>query len=334
MRDKEKNALAYQVLEYVKRLQNDRKVPQIPDLFANDADFLQYHKQIVELRAMITALSKGDLQASMSTKGFIAGSCKSLQANLRHVLWMVEQVEAGDYAHRLDFLGDLSTSFNNMVVRLKTTMDALRENEEILTELAGSLQKEAQKRSKAMRDLKKSEQRFKHLSERDSLTELLNRRAFFSLADTNLKDALSLDASCCVCLIDVDNFKKFNDTFGHLEGDRALQHVARHSLATLRQTDIMGRYGGEEFIILFTGMGEAQGYAAAERVRLGIENCAFSLENGDIADITVSVGLAVILPDSETSDIAQRLRVGIAQADAALYRAKTQGKNRTILFTR
>jgi len=240
----------------------------------------------------------------------------------------VNQVEAADYDQRIDFLGELSISFNNMVLRLKKATDALLQKEEALTELAVSLQKEAKRRSETLQELKKSEQRFKYLAQHDPLTDLLNRRSFFSFAEMALESASSLNNPCCVCLLDVDDFKKFNDTFGHLEGDSALQHVVMHSLNALRQTDVIGRYGGEEFIFLLTSMEEAHGYAAAERIRLTIEKRAIPLENGGSAHLTVSIGVAVVQPDNKTSDYAARLRLGIAKADTALYEAKSLGKNR------
>ena len=331
MDDNEALAVARQVLDFVERLQNDRKIPSIPEPFADDADFLKYHKKIVELRGTLIALGRGDLSVPITEMGFIAGACKSLQANLRHMVWKVNQVETGDYAHRIDFLGELSASFNNMVIRLKTTMEALKEKEEALTELAVSLQKEAKRRSEAMQELKKSEERFKYLAQHDPLTGLLNRRSFFSLAEMSLASTSSLNEPCCVCLLDVDDFKKFNDTFGHLEGDRALQHVVKHSLNALRQSDIMGRYGGEEFIFLLAGTGEEYGYAAADRIRLAIETHDFSLENGVTTTLTASIGVAVIPPEKKTDDYAPKLRQKIAEADAALYEAKAQGKNRVCM---
>jgi diguanylate cyclase (GGDEF)-like protein len=250
-----------------------------------------------------------------------------LQASLRHLAWKVQRLEAGDYDQRINFLGEISESFNNMAISLKTAREELLQKEETLVALATSLQKEVRKRNELLHELKVSEEKFKYLAQRDPLTDLLNRRSFFSLAEMNLKSALSSKESSVVCLLDLDDFKKLNDTFGHLEGDRALQHVVKHSLGALRQSDIMGRYGGEEFIFMLTGMGEAQGYVAADRIRQSIKKHAFPLENGDTVPITASIGIAIIQPDENASDIPKILRKAIAQADIALYEAKVQGKD-------
>ena len=303
----------------------------IPAPFAGDAEFIHYHKDSVELRNIVTAFARGDLSTSITMKGYIAGACKNWQANLRHMIWKVQQVEHGDYTQRIDFLGEFSTSFNNMVEKLAATIEELQQKEEALTALAISLQQEARRRSAALQDLKKSEQKFKELAQRDPLTNLFNRRSFFAFAETGVQSASALREPCCVCLLDVDSFKRFNDTFGHLEGDRALQYVTQHSLSELRQSDIMGRYGGEEFIFLFASVGAEQGYIAADRIRLAIEKNAFPLENGGTESLTVSIGVAVILPNEKTGDYAQKLRQGIAQADTALYQAKAEGKNRVCM---
>jgi diguanylate cyclase (GGDEF) domain len=331
MDDKEAIDIAYLVLEYADQLQNAAEVPAIPEPFSNDNNFLNYHKRAVELRKIVTTFANGDLSLPITMRGYIASACKNLQANLRHMIWKVQQVERGDYDQRIDFLGEFSTSFNNMVEKLATTIDDLHQKEEALTALAVSLQKEARRRSEALQELKKSEQRFKELAQRDPLTNLLNRRSFFTFAETSVQSASTLQEHCCVCLLDVDYFKQFNDTFGHLEGDIALQHVTKHCLSTLRQSDIMGRYGGEEFVFLFSSMTAEEGYIAADRIRLAVENNPFPLSSGKTTSLTVSIGVAVILPDEKTTDYAGRLRQGIAQADVALYEAKAQGRSRVCM---
>jgi len=329
-KEEEVLAVAHQVLEYAEKLSGAAKAPDIPAPFAEDARFLQYHENSLKLREIILAFSKGDLSPVIDLKGFTAGACKSLQANLRHMTWVVQQIESGDYTQRVDFLGEFSKSLNSMTIKLKTTIDDLHQKEEALTTLAVTLQEEAKRRSVVMSELKKSEQRFKMLADHDPLTNLFNRRAFFSCAEVKVKKANSLKQQCCVCLLDVDYFKRFNDTYGHVEGDRALQHVAQVCQNKLRLTDdIMGRYGGEEFIIFFS-MNAERTYEAAERIRQAIEENCFHLEGGDTTKLTASFGISVILPD-DGSDYAEKLRFAIAQADTALYTAKSEGRNRVCL---
>jgi len=328
---KEALAIAYQVLEYAELLKDGKEAPSIPELFADDPKFLVFHESMLGLRRILASFAKGDLSTQISSKGYMAGNCKALQANLRHMAWMVKQIENGDYSQRIDFLGEFSVSFNNMVERLAATIEELQQKEETLTELAVSLQREAKRRSEALQELKKSEQKFKDLAQRDPLTDLLNRRSFFSLAEMALQSAASLKMPCCICMLDVDFFKKFNDKFGHVEGDRALQYVAKHSQSKLRQHDIIGRYGGEEFVMLFSSMGTEQGFAAAERIRMAMEHNAFILESGEATVLTVSIGIVVISPDIQERGYAEKLRVGISRADAALYEAKTQGRNRVCM---
>jgi len=328
MSDEEVRAVAYQVLDYAEKLRSAVKAPEIPAPFANDAKFLQYHDDCLKLREILYAFSKGDLSVNIKMRGFTAGACKALQGNLRHMTWVVQQIEKGDYTQRIDFLGEFSKYFNSMTERLRITIEDLCQKEEALTALAVSLQEEAKRRSAVMSELKKSEQKFKMLADQDSLTNLLNRRAFFSFAETKVQIMCANQQQCCVCLLDVDYFKRFNDTFGHIEGDRALQHIAQICQRKLRQTDdIMGRYGGEEFIILFA-MRLEQTYEAVERIRQTIEGTPFSLENGNTTPLTASFGISVILPH-EVEDNAEALRVAIYQADTALYIAKAEGRNQT-----
>lgn len=324
----EKTQLAHSIIEYAEKLINAPHPPDIPPEFAEDEVFVRYHEKALALRVIIASFAKGDLSPSIDIRGFVAGSFKALQANLRHLTWQVQQIEKGDYTQRIDFLGDFSSAFNNMVVQLETTMAAVKQKEEALTHLAISLQKEVEKRSAAVQALEKSEAKFKYLAQYDPLTGVFNRRSFFSLVQAELKSALARGNPCCVCLLDVDHFKLFNDTYGHVEGDSALKHVVHHGAASLRQSDIMGRYGGEEFIFFFSGADLQQGCGAAERIRTSLAENLIILADGTAVPVSASLGVSVILGEWATEDIEDLLQQVIAQADAALYQAKAQGRNR------
>lgn len=214
---------------------------------------------------------------------------------------------------RKDEIGDLCRGFNALTGKVGTMLEELREKEGSLTSLTVTL--------------RKSEQMFKELAEHDPLTNLLNRRAFFSCAEVEVESASSLAQPCCLCMIDLDHFKSFNDTFGHLEGDRALQYVTQTFMRELRQIDIIGRYGGEEFIILLPSTEATQAYAILESIRQKLAETPFALENGDFTKLTASIGIAAIIPSDEINAAAKKLRKTIARADAALYDAKKNGRN-------
>lgn len=332
MDNTEKSDIAHSILLYVEQLLDMPTPPSIPEEYAEDRAFVDFHQKILELRNVMTSFAKGDLSPQITLRGVMAGACKAFQANLRHMTWKVQQIEKGDYTQRMDFMGDFSSAFNNMVVQLETTIEALRQKEEALTNLAISLQEEVRRRSATLEQLKKSEAEFRYLAQHDSLTGALNRRSFFSLAHSKLEGSLALSHDCCVCLLDVDYFKAFNDTYGHVEGDRALKHIVEQSLSNLRQSDIMGRYGGEEFIFFFTSADLKQGKAAAERIRLSIERTALVLQNGKPVPLRASLGVAVILASwAQEYDSRHLLDNAVTRADAALYEAKRQGRNQVVI---
>ena len=320
-RDKQKNS-AQQVLRHVDELLNAATPPEIPSSFAQNEDFIRLHEKLISLRDIMTSFASGDLSPQIAMSGVIAGSCKALQANLRHMTWKVQQVENGDYSQRMDFMGDFSFSFNSMVVQLANTIEALQQKE-------ASLQEEARQRNDAMRQLEQSEAKFKYMAQHDPLTGVLNRRFFFFSAMEKLEYCFSLRKNCCFCLLDVDHFKIFNDTYGHVEGDWALKHIVEQAQKSLRRSDIMGRYGGEEFIFFFADADIEQGRAAAERIRIAIENNPCQLQDGRKVTVSVSLGVAELQVKRDVDQNCSTLQqCAINQADNALYLAKKSGRNR------
>ena len=322
-------AVAHLILEHIRKLHDAPEPPAIPDSFADDEAFVTFHNKLLSLRRTLTAFANGDFSQTAHSRGYLAGACKALQAHLSHLVWKVQQIEKGDYTQRVDFLGEFSSSFNNMVIKLGATITELQQKEEALSALAVSLQEEARRNRAILMELKKSEAQFKHLAQHDPLTGCLNRRSFFPLAEAKLQSALSLGKPCCVCLLDIDHFKRFNDVHGHVEGDQALKHVVAQSTSSLRQSDILGRYGGEDFIFFFPGTTLQQGYAAAERIRTAIEKTPLMLANGTLAPLTASIGIVEITESPHNDPIEELLKYSIVLADAALYDAKTNGRNRT-----
>ena len=175
-------------------------------------------------------------------------------------------------------------------------------------------------------DRKLLEEKLKHLANTDSLTELVNRRHFFELAEKELKRTVRHQIPLSVTIFDVDNFKSVNDQYGHLAGDQVLFQIAKRSLDIIRDTDILARYGGEEFVILFPHAEMQEAFASAERVRVAIEETPFQIKGQEIWT-TLSMGVA-----SYSQDKTDNIDILLDRADQALYLSKRDGKNKTTIW--
>jgi diguanylate cyclase (GGDEF)-like protein len=171
-------------------------------------------------------------------------------------------------------------------------------------------------------ELRISNRRLEELSNTDDLTKLYNRRYFMELMELEFQRAQRYESSLSFVMIDIDNFKNFNDTYGHLLGDRILYEVAQLLRETLRVHDIVGRYGGEEFGMLMPETDTSGALVVAERYRKSVEE--FVLFEGDKElRITISLGVAGY-PHTEIKTVDDLIRL----ADNALYKAKANGRNR------
>lgn len=164
----------------------------------------------------------------------------------------------------------------------------------------------------------------KHLSETDALTKLNNRRCFENCFDKEFARAKRYGNKLSIGIIDVDFFKKINDTYGHLCGDYILQEVAYNIVNNFRQTDFVFRYGGEEFTVILTETSAESAQIPFERLRKTIEEQVFKYNNKDIK-VTISAGIS---SNTELQDAWDMLD----EADKALYKAKNNGRNRVELF--
>ncbi len=177
---------------------------------------------------------------------------------------------------------------------------------------------------KDMTQKKHKEQDLLEKATTDSLTGLFNRRQFEVLAQKEIQIAQRHGMPFCVLMLDIDHFKKVNDTYGHDMGDSVLQQLALALKTTLRESDILARYGGEEFIVFLTHTTPNEGLFAAERIRRSIEDLHIHL-NGHEVTVTISIGLSGILNNS--------LPELVKQADIALYESKRTGRNKATLYT-
>lgn len=186
---------------------------------------------------------------------------------------------------------------------------------------------------KNIQELEKELERLQKLVFYDELTGLLNRRGFETEA-LKMFQAISLGGQgaqlrqyrvpFAVLFLDIDNFKHINDSLGHAAGDQVLQHIATLLRTHLRTGDIIGRWGGEEFVAAFLGTPIEATRIVAEKVRAFIEKTPTEVE-GTSVSVTASIGIAEYADDQDLFKLVDR-------ADEAMYLAKTTGKNRVVLM--
>ncbi|MBT3879696.1 MAG: diguanylate cyclase [Candidatus Scalindua sp.] len=188
-------------------------------------------------------------------------------------------------------------------------------------ELKNALQAE----SEAKKKIEALYQEVERLSRIDPLTELSNRRSFSTDALRLLQLAIRHKKKLSCAMLDIDFFKKVNDTYGHDFGDKVLIAVAKASRNQLRKTDLLARFGGEEFCFLFAETDLNGAALIAERIRLAISKLEFHFEKIRFS-VTVSIGVSGLL---DSNDNMENM---IKRSDTSLYKAKENGRNRIVIW--
>ncbi len=160
--------------------------------------------------------------------------------------------------------------------------------------------------------------KLEYQASRDYLTEIFNRSYFEQALEQEIYNSQRYDKTFSIFMMDVDNFKKINDDLGHQVGDQVLKYITESTAHCLRESDILARWGGEEFIVLMPNTSSEGAYQLAERCRIAIAN----MSAGNVNGITCSIGIATYNKSLET-------KAFLKQADDALYESKHHGKNRT-----
>ena len=167
------------------------------------------------------------------------------------------------------------------------------------------------------------ETELQRLATTDGLTQSSNRRHFFDCAHREFEQARKQGEPLAFLLLDIDDFKVINDTYGHQVGDSVLRRIAESGRGSLRRADVFGRIGGEEFAAVFPGCAPDMALQVAERLQREIQRLSFCHDDQTFG-ITISQGLTSLTAEDENIDAL------FARADAAMYEAKRQGKNRII----
>lgn len=173
--------------------------------------------------------------------------------------------------------------------------------------------------------LERAALRLRDMADTDGLTGVFVRRHLLEKLDDELRRAERYKYPIASVFVDVDNFKAFNETHGHMVGDEVLRRIAQVVRAGVRETDIVGRYGGDEFLVMLPHANAREAFSAAERIRRGVERLTVSDKAGAPVPMTVSVGVIAAVPHD--ADVLRFLDI----ADQALHRSKGLGKNCTIL---
>ncbi|QJW47866.1 GGDEF domain-containing protein [bacterium BFN5] len=165
--------------------------------------------------------------------------------------------------------------------------------------------------------------RYRDLSMTDGLTGLNNKRSFDRKLIESIKDSLKKKITFSLMVIDIDHFKSYNDTYGHLEGDRVIVRLAQVLQKATSETQCAFRYGGEEFVMILDGFSCDDAIPVAEKIRIKIMNEPFAPTHNESVIVTVSIGIAQFQADDDRESLFER-------ADMALYQAKANGRNCTV----
>jgi len=172
------------------------------------------------------------------------------------------------------------------------------------------------------KDLTRALEAHRTLASRDPLTGLLNRRSMMELLELEQRRCQRGPRSMAIAMLDLDHFKRINDTYGHAAGDQALQSFAHTVRRTLRGADVLARWGGEEFVLLLSDVDAPMAHTLLERVGRAVAQTAVPEAPAQLR-MTVSAGMTLHLPGEPVQDTLQR-------ADRALYQAKHQGRNQVV----
>jgi diguanylate cyclase (GGDEF)-like protein len=207
------------------------------------------------------------------------------------------------------------------IIIITFTISSIYARELNIRKLNRTLEKKVHKRTKELRDANK---RLTEISTIDYLTNIPNRRYFFESGSKYFYLAKREESDLSIICIDIDHFKKINDTYGHNIGDEILKLIASTINTYVRKSDILARIGGEEFTILVNNMNEEKAFVFAEKIRTHIEKLTY--ENNDIKiKVTISLGISQMKKDDNKLDSI------ILRADKALYTAKELNRNNTVI---
>jgi len=263
-----------------------------------------------------------DEQAVRDVRQALAGIVETTQGSLNDIdrESQAYHESLGDAANKLSS-GSETTNTVDIIANLID--ETVRMQVSSLT-----MQKELAKATSDLSNLRTEFKRVRRESLVDPLTGIQNRRAFDQSLAEFCEQAKTTNEPVCLLLVDIDHFKKVNDTYGHVVGDAVLKRVSAALNDTVRGGDVLARYGGEEFVLLLPNTPMEGAERVADNICNNVRNQAMdrSRVGKDIGKVTVSVGVALFHPKESTEEF-------VVRADTALYRAKESGRNRVCTHT-
>ncbi|MBI5626206.1 MAG: GGDEF domain-containing protein, partial [Nitrosomonadales bacterium] len=301
------------------------------------------HGQIVILQDIITnpidrraiADAERSLRDAIIKQGMLKQSLSDAKTTLKSLMTtfidrLGEITEStGDYHHKIEGYSKKISKSSNLV-ELSHLLDDIMQDTRIIQasalrsheELADT-RKQVQESEAKIRKLEQELSQVSELVREDQLTGALNRRGLDEAFEREATRADRSQTPICIALLDIDDFKRLNDTLGHYAGDQALIHLSNIIKEALRPSDSVARYGGEEFVIVLPGIGIEEAAATIERLQRELTRKFFLHENERVL-VTFSAGVALRAAEESQEDV-------IGRADKAMYQAKKAGKNRVVM---
>ncbi|MCX7746019.1 MAG: diguanylate cyclase [Clostridia bacterium] len=272
---------------------------QIPDVILIDLSFKDY-----EGNSFISRI-KSKPECSQIPIIALSGSFESLEeCDFRQLL------NLNDFIRKPIHIAEVLTRINTQI-KIMEIQNRLKQKNKELMEKASRLEQAVKT---------------------DELTSLYNKKYILEMLGAEIQRSVRYKKPLSVIMLDIDNFKSINDTYGHLAGDNVLKQVAEIIRSSIREIDLAGRYGGEEFVIVAPETSLNGALRLAERIRYNVENTRLHLDNKNKnISATISAGVRCKIP-SKAYDISKETKPLIDEADAALYQAKRNGKNRVEVF--
>jgi diguanylate cyclase len=299
------------------------QIAAVQDLIAGPLDVRSLEDATRSLKDVI--LKQGQLRHSISD---VRATMKNMMMTFIDRLGSVA-ASTGDHHARLAGYSDRIGRAANIDELNEVMEEVLREMRAAQDEALASrdrmvaVHREVQEAEDRIRTLEAELQHMSELVREDQLTGSLNRRGLDDVFERESARADRRNTPLCVAILDLDNFKKLNDTYGHLAGDGALKHLVKVVRDTLRSMDVIARFGGEEFVILMPETPVDAAAAAMVRVQRELTRHFFLHDNEKML-ITFSCGVALRIPNEDQASL-------VARADRAMYQAKQSGKNRVVV---